>query len=552
MHLSARIRPLVARLRGEAGFTMAAMLGALLVISLFTISALAVAQNDLPISRKDQDTKQAYAAAEAGVADYFFHLSQDNAYWAKCTSVPTPTAVNQAWNGVGADTRTNSRLIAGSSAWYTLELLPANGNAACNPSNATATMIDTNTGTFRIRATGHSRNAKRSIVATFKRKNFLDFLYFTQYETSDPTWYTLDTNGHATRSGTWPSYSGPDYVTWGSTNCPVYWRQGRGSLYYWGQIFQGSPPYWQFFSGMCTEIQFAPNDKINGPFHTNDEILVCGSPTFGRNAQDRIEVSGPGWRGNGGCSGNNPNFVGTWTPNAPLLTLPPTNNALSTIATPSYRFTGRTTIVLNGGNMTVTNSTMGLNNVSMALPSNGVIWVANGTCGQGYNPLDPYNSPQGCADVYVKGTYGSDLTIGSEKDVIINGDLTKSGDTMLGLIANNFVRVYHPFSTQTSKSSCGSGSNGAGSQTNLRIDAAMLSINHSFIVDHYNCGAQLGTLTINGAVSQKFRGPVGTVGNSGYSKDYNYDDRLRYISPPNFIDPVESAWHVQRQTLDFP
>jgi hypothetical protein len=80
----------------------------------------------------------------------------------------------------------------------------------------------------------------------------------------------------------------------------------------------------------------------------------------------------------------------------------------------------------------------------------------------------------------------------------------------------------------------------------------MLAINHSFIVDHYDCGAHLGTLTINGAVSQKFRGPVGLVGSSGYSKNYVYDDRLRYISPPYFLDPVESAWHVQRQTLDFP
>ena len=98
---------LVTRFRGEAGFTMAAMMGALLVISLFTISALAVAQNDLPLSRKDQDTKQAYAAAEAGIADYFFHLSQDNAFWSKCTGVPQPSAVNQAWNGVGVDPRGN-------------------------------------------------------------------------------------------------------------------------------------------------------------------------------------------------------------------------------------------------------------------------------------------------------------------------------------------------------------------------------------------------------------------------------------------------------------
>ena len=39
---------------------------------------------------------------------------------------------------------------------------------------------------------------------------------------------------------------------------------------------------------------------------------------------------------------------------------------------------------------------------------------------------------------------------------------------------------------------------------------------------------------------------------TGYIKDYNYDDRLRYQEPPHFLDPVQSAWHVQRETLDFP
>ncbi len=78
----------------------------------------------------------------------------------------------------------------------------------------------------------------------------------------------------------------------------------------------------------------------------------------------------------------------------------------------------------------------------------------------------------------------------------------------------------------------------------------MLAIQHSFIVDHYDCGNRLGTLQVNGAISQKYRGPVGIVGEHGYSKDYNYDDRLRYLAPPKFLDPVESAWHMQRQTAD--
>ena len=59
----------------------------------------------------------------------------------------------------------------------------------------------------------------------------------------------------------------------------------------------------------------------------------------------------------------------------------------------------------------------------------------------------------------------------------------------------------------------------------------MLAIKHSFIVDNYNCGAPLGTLNVNGAIAQKFRGAVGTGGggsDTGYLKNYNYDERLQY------------------------
>ena len=46
-----------------------------------------------------------------------------------------------------------------------------------------------NAGTFRIRSTGYSGSDEQSIVATFKRASFLDYVYFTQLETSDPVTY---------------------------------------------------------------------------------------------------------------------------------------------------------------------------------------------------------------------------------------------------------------------------------------------------------------------------------------------------------------------------
>ena len=73
---------------------------------------------------------------------------------------------------------------------------------------------------------------------------------------------------------------------------------------------------------------------------------------------------------------------------------------------------------------------------------------------------------------------------------------------------------------------------------------------HSIRVQNYQygLGSTLGNLTIVGAVAQRYRGPVGTFNSgsiySGYSKNYAYDQRLKYDSPPKFLNPVASAWQV--------
>jgi hypothetical protein len=264
------------------------------------------------------------------------------------------------------------------------------------------------------------------------------------------------------------------------------------------------------------------------------------------------------------CVGS-PSFVGTYFTNAPVLTPPKTNVQLSNIAQndgtpPGYWYQGQTTIALSGTNATITNNGT---TVTRPLPPDGVIYVANGACSASYSPFTAtYPASSTCGNVYVHGTYTGQVTIAAENDIIIDGNICRSsctspsGNGMLGLIANNFVRIYHPFSAETSKGNCNSGSNGSGSLSNPHIDAAILAINHSFIVDHYDCGSSLGTLTVNGAISQKFRGAVGTFSGgsvvTGYSKNYNYDDRLRYLEPPHFLDPVQVAWHIQRETLDYP
>jgi hypothetical protein len=553
------------RFAAEDGFTMIVVLGVMTAAMAVGVAAFAASGGDIQLSRNDQDQKRAYAAAEAGVQDYFFHLTQDNSYWTKCAS---PTPAHPALNQLGANPL-KTRAVPGSSATYAIELIPANGKPSCDLNDPEGSMIIASgpqSGTFSIRSTGFSNNVKRKIVATFRRRSFLDYLYFTDMETSDPAWYVLKANGNPTRSGTlknnvFTPSANPDLVSWASTNCTRYWRNGRGSQSYpvspdnaWQQQVSGTWGSTSQTAQTCSEIQFVGGDAIRGPLHTNDDILVCGAPTFGRTSADNIEVSGTGWRQNSGCSGS-PNMVGTWKPNSPVLTPPPSDTALKQVVDPNDLFKGATTIVLNNASMTVTNAKLSPTTQTLPFPANGVVYVDNdpvaGCAVTAYQPLNPYGDPVGCGNATVSGTYSSDLTVASAKDVIVKSSVLRSGDHMLGLIANNFVRIYHPVSPDpnapTDHTKC---VNAAGTPTNVEVDAAILALQHSFTVDSYFCGSPLGTLTVNGTIAQKFRGPVGTGSGSsvstGYLKNYQYDDRLRLREPPHFIDPVQASWRIQR------
>ena len=92
--------------------------------------------------------------------------------------------------------------------------------------------------------------------------------------------------------------------------------------------------------------------------------------------------------------------------------------------------------------------------------------------------------------------------------------------------------------------------------TDVTIEAAILALNDSFIVDNWQCGDELTRLRVKGAIAQRFRGPVGMFSGSslqhGYPKDYEYDDRLRYRSPPYFVEPVKASWKIVRNNEQVP
>ena len=516
MHLMSRLREI--RLACERGFTTVTLMGVLMVGGLLVVAGFAAVNPDISLSREDQDQKQAYGAAESGLQWYLNALSKDNNYYLKCTAVPPPNAteaapVNEVWTGVG--TR-KWRKLPGEKAEYTIELMPAPGKAACSIPDQYS-MVD-QYGNMRLRVTGRSRGEYRTVIATMRRRNFIDFIYFTDFETLDPA-----------------AYSNPATMT---PRCSRY-RAGRAG--------QG-----------CTEIQFTDDDDVFGPFHTNDNVLICGDPTFGRTVRDLIEVNGPPGQGFvSNCAGSTADIDGTLDQPAGTLGMPPSNQGLKNVADPAYRLLGYTVIQLNGANMLVRNfKKFGDNSFhTMNLPPNGVLYVENdplqGGCTAAYDRDNDYSSQQaGCGDIWISGNYSADLTVAADNDIVVNGHLDRNNEgLLLGLIANNFVRVYHPVSSDCDN-------NATGTISNLRVQAAILALNHSFIVDNWRCGTPTGDLSVDGAIAQKFRGPVGTGSggsiSTGYRKDYEYNDRLRYREPPYFLDPVQAAWRIARQNEQIP
>jgi Tfp pilus assembly protein PilX len=517
---------------------------ALLLTSMFVAAGFAAANGDLPLTGLSKDRKTAYAAAEAGLNYYATQVHEDPDYWTHCENVDPPNAnepnpVNAVWNGVGVDPR-RWRNVTASQAQYTIEMLPANGNAKCVDGKQT-TVLDQKTGTFRIRITGRSSatsKIKRSLIATFKRQGFLDYLYFTNFEDLDPQALTTQT---------------------ARDQADAY----CAGLYRWQRPRASAP---STFNG-CQEINWISGDGVAGPMHSNDSLLVCNSPTFGRDGNDKVEVV-PTVNARVPASGcvDKVNMLGQWKTGANVL-LPPSNDQpLRAIATNGgYLFSGRTIIYLNGATMTVTDST---GTKTEAYPPNGVIYVQNattGTCNVQYPVAVDYTvDDSACGNVYVSGTYSSSLTIAADNDVIVaptsggalnwnsaseNLTMTSGSDAVLGLIANRFVRVGH--AVNRTASPCANVSSGF-KTANVVVDAAILALQHSWIVDNYDCGLA-GNLTVVGAISQMYRGPVGTGNHvTGFLKDYQYDDRLRYRSPPYFLSPVAAQWSVIRENEQVP
>ena len=321
---------------------------------------------------------------------------------------------------------------------YIVKTLPSSkwekeGHTACQQGKQISIVESSGSadGTFRIESTGESGGAKRSIVATLTHPGFLNYVYFTKYEVEDPTNFTKPV----------PTAECEHYYSYRKET--YYEQEGKNRL----------------LTSWCPPIEFASADKINGPLHTDDATAICAEgsskPTFGRNKTDKIEINGGTYAANG-CS-DSLTMNGTYTEKGEELNPPATDSELLESVESEYKFQGKTTIELKTGtpNTIAVINSAGVTEPTKDFPKNGVIYVENSSagCGVTYTPFNSnYTGDTGCGNVYVKGSYTESLTIAAANDVIVDGTIDTThnssgeptGTATLGLIATNFVRIYHP------------------------------------------------------------------------------------------------------------
>ena len=287
-------------------------------------------------------------------------------------------------------------------------------------------------------------------------------------------------------------------------------------------------------SSLGSEIWFMGADNIYGPIHTNGTFKMSGSPSF------YGLITSPNMWDAHNTNPTNPNFYGGENFNAPEKTSPS-----------NYEMT-KLSNAANAGGLTFEAD------IEVEFFENDDVGhvqireVTTSSCGWGcttttYSDWEDHEmtdfngiiSTTGKASV--SGTVLGSATLHSEEEIEITGDIEyftsplddSSSTDILGLVSEGDVVV-----DRYAHSSSGA--------QDLTIHASIMALNTSFYVENYSSGGSRGTINLLGGIVQKNRGPVGTFSGSsivsGFSKNYQYDNRLRSTIPPSF--PRESIFSI--------
>ncbi len=562
------------RPQGDGGMALVMVLASMMIASTFALGSLAYALNTQAFSRTNQDYHAALSAAQAGVDDYIGYLNRNDNYARlpdDCTNTALkgPRAVANAcgWNGTTAP------------GWKPVD--SGNPSGAQFHYDVDPARLESH-GIIEVTSTGKVGKTTRSMQVGVGRGGSTQFLYYTDHEDADPD------NGVVYPSGM-------------PTRCAKYWWDGRrtnGSgcveiTFIGGDVLDGAvhtndTPLYTTWGGK--KPKFLQGMETSDPKCQN---AVPGSPgTYGN--CDRT--------GNGGDYGSSwPTYSAPkYLPDNSdqFRNYPGCHYKGST----RIKFQSNGTMrVWSKGTATGPAACGGNapNGVTVNVPNDQVIYVQAGTSGERQClsgeigdglPLGTYTGNNaadytydlnmteptqycGKGNVYVEGVLKGRTTVAASNSITLTGDLVLAnglgGTDMLGLVAANSVEVMHPWmdswycSDKRSNGTCKVAWRWRGNEyednswpkryvdvdrgtvypsNGIQIAASIQTLQHSFLVQSYNRGTQRGSLYVRGSIAQAWRGIVGTTGSTGYLKDYGYDKRLRYASPPYFPQWTNAVW----------
>jgi hypothetical protein len=275
----------------DDGVALPVVFGVAMVMLMLVAGAMTVSTRGIVKTNTDEDYTAALAAAYAGVEEYQSRLANDSNYQkfgnpaaafsassAATLSLPTGANANPAF-GVGAtgtwanipDEPLEDGTPQQSPGWFRYEVSNKDYQ---------------DKGILHLRVTGRAGDVTRSIVADLKQDGFIDYLYFTNYETTDPAYAANDIDGF--------------------TNCERY-------------AYAATLPARD--SADCGTIQFADADVFKGPVRSNDQLYICGT-TFEKGV---MSASNPTWKA---ACGTAPDFLGGNPVQVAPIGMPPTNSEM--------------------------------------------------------------------------------------------------------------------------------------------------------------------------------------------------------------------------------
>jgi hypothetical protein len=308
----------------ERGVVLANVLIFGTVMMLLVATMIAVSTSGAVKSASDRNFQNAMAAAYAGLADYQAKLSNDNGY-ALYGNPEAQFSKSSGSSFTGDDD--NVAFTRSGPEWA-----PVIGSTDQSFRYEVDNSAYSAKGVLRVRVTGKSAGSVRSLVANLKGDGFINYLYFTNYESSNPA------------------------LTGSSCTTAYQWQIN--------------------VSGKCAAVQFAGSDVLDGPIRTNDVFTAACATTFLDDVEQHdLTVRSSG----GGCNGQ---FKGGPATTVPYLGLPALNSNMSqetrtdipaTVPRPGCLYTGPTRVSLLGnGKMTVWSPWSKATQVKVSSPSGAV------------------------------------------------------------------------------------------------------------------------------------------------------------------------------------